>query len=98
MHARSESRLSPGAKPWSLPDPPGEVPSQDTPITTGMFVGWWRAGQPPGLKAVQPGRFEVIDEPVADEQRVGWRDAAHVQLRAQVPEGVRVRFAEPRRK
>src|SRR5205809_4276012 len=43
-------------------DPRREVPSQDGPIATRMPVEWRRGRQPPRLKAVGPGRFEVVDE------------------------------------
>jgi hypothetical protein len=47
---------------------------------------------------MRPGGFEVVDEPVADEQSVGRQDAAHLKFRAQEPKGVRIRFAETRDK
>jgi len=47
---------------------------------------------------MRPGWFKVVNEPVADEQRVGRKDAAQLEFRAQEPEGVRIRFAEPRGK
>ena len=82
----------------ALAGPPGEVPSQNTPIATGMLVGWGRARQPPGLKAVQSGGLEIVDQPVANQQRAGGRDATNLKLRAQVPEGVRIWFTETRGK